>query len=91
MSVQSNYSYRITNDRDPIPRVPSRGIGYVHTLPEYFMDWQPRRPVVTDFKVIYELESKLGSIGTDMIDKEVKKHSLYFGNMSCNDTLSEGG
>lgn len=77
LTAQSNLSYRITNRKDPVPRLPPFILGYLNTSPEYYINHHSSNPGTSDFKVI-ESYLRGGNSGTGDFLFGQEKHFSYF-------------
>lgn len=77
LSKQSTLSYRITNRKDPVPRLPPSIFGFSHTLPEYYISHHSANPSVEDFHVYRGANNPEGNHATGSIFA-FKKHKSYF-------------
>ena len=77
LSMQSRQSYRITNRKDVIPRLPPFFLGYLNTSPEYYIRHHSRNPSPDDFEVI-DSYAHGGNSDTGSFIRGWKKHHSYF-------------
>ncbi len=78
LSKQSNQSYRITNRRDMIPRLPPWIFGYVNTSPEYYISKHYENPGPEDIWIFDGYLNHAGNSGTGDLFFGARKHHLYF-------------
>lgn len=78
LSEQSPMSYRITNRKDPVPRLPPWIFGFGHTSPEYYITNHSANPGPDDFKVFEGYQHDRGNSGSGDFLKGYKKHASYF-------------
>lgn len=80
LTAQSDFSYRVTHQADPVVRVPPRWTGYYHTSPEYWIRDHGLDPSTSDFTVLTGLYNKDGSSGQHAV--KLTPHGEYFGEIS---------
>ena len=77
LTQQSVLSYRITNRKDIVPRLPPRLLGYRHTSPEYYIKHHSANPSRSDFRV-YDGGPGEGNGATASLFGGFQKHRSYF-------------
>ena len=63
---------------DPVTRIPPTTMGYVHTIPEYWIHDHPTDPTAEDISILYEYDSDKGNAG-QAFTKDGRPHRYYFG------------
>ena len=77
LTLQSDRSYRITNHKDPVPRLPPWPFGYHHTQPEYYIHHHSKNPSPKEFEII-EGHDDGGNAGKGDFIFGWRKHGAYF-------------
>lgn len=78
LSKQSTLSYRITNNRDPVPRLPPWITGFRHTSPEYKIEHHSANPSPEDFQIFDGYLNPGGNAGSGNFLWGWPKHRSYF-------------
>lgn len=79
LSMQSDRSYRITNRKDAVPRLPPWILGYHHTYPEYYITHHAKNPSPEDFEYIRGHFDGGNTQSGDLVFG-YRHHHLYFMN-----------
>ena len=82
MTKQSDKSYRITSNKDPIPRIPWTMWGYMHTSPEYEITTNANDPQPGDFRVVTGYFNSHGDDGKMFGIPRMDIHRHYFGHIT---------
>uniref|UniRef100_A0A093V726 Mono-and diacylglycerol lipase n=1 Tax=Talaromyces marneffei PM1 TaxID=1077442 RepID=A0A093V726_TALMA len=76
-------NFRVTHTDDPIPKVPSRSLGYLQWGPEYWIRSPTGQPVhANDIDVIPGTETPLGNSGTPP-SFDIPAHLWYFNSVAA--------
>ena len=78
LTKQSDKSWRITNGKDYVPRLPPASIGYMHMSPEYWIERNGNNPRAEDISVLTGLYNNKGNSGSEVWDYSEASHDGYF-------------
>lgn len=81
VSNQPGESYRVTHIDDPVPKLPSLALGYVHIEGQYWITSGDDVPVTTADITVFTGFSDLEGNGGTLTD-DVSAHTWYFNAVS---------
>ncbi|KAB2579469.1 Lipase class 3 [Lasiodiplodia theobromae] len=82
ITAQGN-NYRVTHLNDPVPRLPTLNMGYVHVSPEYYISSANNAAVTTNDITTYEGNSNLSGNAKWGLNVDVNAHLWYFNEIAA--------
>ncbi|KAF2090386.1 alpha/beta-hydrolase [Saccharata proteae CBS 121410] len=83
ISNQPGGNYRVTHYNDPVPRLPTLDMGFVHISPEYYIATPNLVTVTSDAIQVYEGDSELLGNAKWGLDVDIAAHLWYFNNVGA--------
>ncbi|EOD50331.1 putative lipase precursor protein [Neofusicoccum parvum UCRNP2] len=80
---QAGGNYRVTHLNDPVPRLPTLNMGYVHISPEYYISSANNVAVTANDITVYTGNSNLSGNAQWGLNVDVNAHLWYFNDISA--------